>query len=151
MRLRALFGLALGLAGCPVAPARAEPPEVGVASWYGPRHHGRRMASGARFDQWGANAAHRTLPLGTRATVTDLATGRSARIVIEDRGPYVAGRVLDLSRGTARAIGMEARGTGLVRLTVEGGPVTIPRTLATLWRTTANHGEPRRSMAKRRR
>lgn len=145
-----MLGLVLGLAGGPAAPARAEPPEVGLASWYGPRHHNRRMASGARFNQWGANAAHRTLPLGTRATVTDLTTGRSAAIRIEDRGPFVAGRFLDLSRGTARAIGLEPRGTGLVRLTVAGGAVaTLPRTLATLPRTLANQGEPRRAKAKR--
>lgn len=99
----------------PVAKPEA-PAHVGTASWYGPGFHGRRTASGDRFDQHDLTAASRTLPLGARVRVTNLANGRSVIVRINDRGPFVRGRVLDLSRGAARALGMEHRGTARVRI-----------------------------------
>jgi rare lipoprotein A len=90
--------------------------EVGRASWYGPGFHGRRTASGERFDQNRLTAAHRKLPLGTRVTVTNLANGRSVRVEINDRGPYIRGRMLDLSKAAARRLGMVRDGVVRVRI-----------------------------------
>jgi len=77
-----------------------------VASWYGPGFHGRKTASGERYDQNKMTAANRTLPFGTKLTVKNLKNGRSCDVVINDRGPYVRGRDIDLSREAARRIGM---------------------------------------------
>ena len=74
-----------------------------LASWYGPGFHGRRTASGERFNQWAMTAAHKTLPFGTRVRVTH--KGRSVTVRINDRGPFTGGRHLDLSKGAARRIG----------------------------------------------
>ncbi len=99
--------------------------QLGEASWYGTWHHGRPTASGARFDEHALTAAHPTLPLGTRATVTNLATGASVDVVVNDRGPYVYGRDIDLSRAAAQAIGVIRAGSAAVRIevVVEAGPV----------------------------
>ena len=86
-----------------VAAPSAAGVQVGVASWYGPGFHGRRTANGEIYDQYELTAAHRTLPLGTRAMVTNLDNGRSVEVRINDRGPFVDGRVIDLSYGAARA------------------------------------------------
>jgi hypothetical protein len=88
------------------------------ASWYGPRFHGRRTANGEVFDQNLFTAAHRTLPFGTLVLVTNPATGRSVVVRINDRGPYISGRSIDLSRAAARAIGMEEAGVAEVELTL---------------------------------
>lgn len=86
----------------------------GVASWYGPGFHGRRMANGRIFDQESDSAAHKTLAFGTRLFVRSLDSGRTARCVIEDRGPFIPGRVLDVSRHTARELGMLEAGLARV-------------------------------------
>lgn len=90
----------------------------GVASWYGPGFHGRRTASGERFNQHDLTAAHKKLPLGTRVSVTNLRNGRSVEVTINDRGPYIRGRVIDLSRAAAEQIGMKHAGTTPIRLEV---------------------------------
>lgn len=90
----------------------------GIASWYGGKWHGRRTASGERFNQHALTAAHKTLPLGTRVHVRNLDNGRSVVVTINDRGPFVRNRVIDLSRGAARAISMA--GTERVELTILG-------------------------------
>ena len=77
-----------------------------VASYYGKELAGRRTASGERFNPGAMTAAHRTLPFGTRVRVTNIHNGRSVIVRINDRGPFVKGRSIDLSRGAARAIGM---------------------------------------------
>ncbi len=92
--------------------------EVGVASWYGPGFAGRQTASGEPYDPRRLTAAHPTLPLGTRVRVTDLETGRSVIVRINDRGPFVAGRVIDLSRAAAERLGMVERGTARVEITL---------------------------------
>jgi rare lipoprotein A len=84
----------------------------GMASWYGYQHHGKRTASGEVFDMRELTAAHRTLPMGTRLMVTNLENGRAVEVRINDRGPFVDGRVLDLSYGAARLLG--AAGAGVV-------------------------------------
>ena len=94
------------------APQTAQPtrPErvihAGLASWYGPGFHGRKTASGERFDQNDMTAAHKTLPFGTRVKVVDEKTGRSIVVRINDRGPFKPGRVIDLSKQAAQALGM---------------------------------------------
>ena len=90
----------------------------GVATWYGPGFHGRRTASGERFNTHDLTAAHRSLPFGTRVRVEG-ASGRSVVVRINDRGPFTRGRVIDLSRAAANAIGMG--GTMRVNLVVLGG------------------------------
>ena len=90
--------------------------QTGLASWYGPRHHGRLTSNGETFDQDGFTAAHPSLPFGSRVKVTLLATGRSVVVRVNDRFPGHRGRIIDVSRAAAREIGMMRRGTGRVRL-----------------------------------
>lgn len=92
--------------------------QTGMASWYGPGFHGKRTANGEVYNQHALTAAHRTLPLGTRAIVTNVETGESVEVRINDRGPYKYGRVIDLSYAAARRIGMWATGTAPVRVEV---------------------------------
>ncbi len=92
--------------------------EMGLASWYGEPHHGQSTASGEIFDMTQLTAAHRTLPLGTCLRVVNLENGRIVRVRVNDRGPYVAGRVLDLSREAARALDMVERGVVPVKLEI---------------------------------
>jgi rare lipoprotein A (peptidoglycan hydrolase) len=91
--------------------------QTGMASWYGPGYNGKRASSGEVFDQDALTAAHATLPFGTRVRVTLIATGRSVVVRINDRIPR-RDRIVDLSRGAARAIGLIGVGTGRVRLEV---------------------------------
>lgn len=88
----------------------------GQASWYGSRHHGRRTASGERFDMHALSAAHRSLPFGSKVKVTNLHNRRSVVVRINDRGPYARGRIIDLSRAAAERIGMLKSGTAPVRV-----------------------------------
>ena len=96
------------------AEARGHRGQSGYASWYGPGFQGRRTASGERFNSYGYTAAHRSLPIGSRILVTNRDNGRSVVVRINDRGPFVGGRVIDLSYASARAIGMS--GTARVSL-----------------------------------
>ena len=100
--------------GCPLPATLAHDfvPQRGIASYYHPsRFTGRPMANGERFDPNSNSAAHRTLPLGTLARVTNLRNGESRTVVIEDRGPHVRGRIIDVSPRIARELGM--RGAGI--------------------------------------
>ena len=92
--------------------------EVGIASWYGKKFHGRLTANGERFDMRKVSAAHKTLPFGTVVRVTDLGTHRSIKVRINDRGPFVEGRIIDLSRAAAKKLGMKKQGVAKVRLEV---------------------------------
>jgi rare lipoprotein A len=96
---------------------------TGIASFYAKMFFGRKMADGSPMDPAGDNAASRTLPLGTRARVTNLQTGQSALVTIKDRGPYVQGRIVDLSPATAQRIGITPQ-TGLARVAVT--PIYVP-------------------------
>lgn len=89
---------------------------VGIASYYGHVHQGRRMANGQRFDESKLTAASRMLPLGTRVKVTSLRNQKSVIVTITDRGPAVKTRVIDLSTAAARALGMVSRGVDKVRV-----------------------------------
>ena len=90
--------------------------ETGLASWYGPPYHGRKGADGTVYDQNAMTAANLTLPLGTTVRVTNLATGQSAVVRITDRGPFVRGRIIDLSLAAAKAIGVYLPGVAKVRV-----------------------------------
>jgi rare lipoprotein A len=108
--------LAAMAAGCATQTLQAPATEHGVASWYGPGFHGQTTASGETYDQHDLTAAHRTWPLGTRARVTNLDNGRTVTVRINDRGPFVGERVLDLSYAAARRLGMVENGTCSVRI-----------------------------------
>ncbi|MBV8626907.1 MAG: septal ring lytic transglycosylase RlpA family protein [Paraburkholderia sp.] len=90
--------------------------ETGRASWYGRFFHGRRTANGERYDMHALTAAHKTLPLGSYVRVTNPDTSRSVVVRINDRGPYVRSRVIDLSYAAAKALGMQRLGTARVKI-----------------------------------
>jgi rare lipoprotein A len=92
--------------------------EIGTASWYGAFHQGRRTASGKRFDMHKLTAAHPSLPLDTRLKVTNLANGRTVEVIVNDRGPYVRKRIIDLSARAAERIGLKQQGIGRVKIEV---------------------------------
>jgi rare lipoprotein A len=96
--------------------------EEGVASWYGIPFHGRRTSNGEIYDMHEFTAAHRTLPFNAVVRVTNLHNGKQTEVRINDRGPFVANRVIDLSLSAAQAIEMVGTGTALVRLEVIAGP-----------------------------
>ena len=99
------------------------PAQKGIASWYGPGFNGRETANGEVYDQDAMTAAHPSLPFGTRVRVTRVATGRSVDVRINDRGPYVEHRVIDLSRAAGQALGLMRPGIARVRVEIlEGGP-----------------------------
>lgn len=91
---------------------------IGMASWYGGRFHGRRSASGERFDQHAFTVAHKTLPFGTLLLVTNLSNGKTTLVRVTDRGPYAHGRTLDLSRAAAESLDMVRAGVVKVRYTI---------------------------------
>jgi rare lipoprotein A (peptidoglycan hydrolase) len=92
----------------------------GIASWYGPDFHGRRTANGERYDMHGISAAHRTMPLPSYARITNLANGRSIIVRVNNRGPFVRNRIVDLSIGTAKALDFYSKGTAHVRVEFVG-------------------------------
>ena len=99
--------------------------EVGMASWYGPPYNKRRGANGEIYDQNAITAAHRTLPMGSLIRVTNLQSGQSAMMRVTDRGPFVPNRVIDLSVGAAKAVGVWRAGTARVRIEVFEAPKPI--------------------------
>ncbi len=102
-------------------PPPQSPSRVGVASWYGPGFNGRRTANGEIYDQEDLTAASTVLPLGTRVMVTNLDNARSVEVRINDRGPFVKGREIDLSHRAAQLLGIIRPGTARVRIDVLGG------------------------------
>ncbi|MGV7227599.1 MAG: septal ring lytic transglycosylase RlpA family protein [Nitrospirales bacterium] len=125
------LGLLL-LAGC-VAHEKTIPSlhnkhsQLGMASWYGPSFHGKPSASGEPYDMWALTAAHRTLPFGTWVQVTKVETGKRVTVRINDRGPFIKGRIIDLSYGAARELAMIGEGTADVSLAIVSPPnASIP-------------------------
>lgn len=111
-----------GLTGCHSKPPVARPPvyeSVGLASYYGKKFHGRKTASGERFNMYAMTAAHKGLPFGAMVKVTHLKNGRSVTVRINDRGPFGRGRIIDLSYAAAKHLGMISQGVAKVRLRVE--------------------------------
>lgn len=90
----------------------------GAASWYGPGFHGKKTASGEIYDQTKLTAAHKTLPLGSKARVTNLENGSTIEVQINDRGPFIEGRIIDLSRAAAWALGFVEAGIAPVRVEI---------------------------------
>jgi peptidoglycan lytic transglycosylase len=128
------LALMLFAAGCgrrsaarlPAPPARIGSTESGLASWYGVPYHGRPSASGEIFDMEKLTAAHRALPFQTWVEVTNLSNGKQVDVRITDRGPFVRGRIIDLSMAAARQLDMVRAGTARVRLKVIMSPVNQP-------------------------
>ena len=122
-----LFVLLL-VAGCATKkgpttePTRKGDEQRGLASWYGKKYHGRPTASGERFNMNKVSAAHRTLPLGSVVKVTNLDNGRVLKVRINDRGPFVDGRIIDLSYKAAKKLDMVKAGVVPVRLVVRSVP-----------------------------
>lgn len=129
----ALVAVLAALAGCgkkrpmPPLPPLPGTAEVGIASWYGHPYHGRRAANGEIYDMEKFTAAHRTLPLGTWVEVVNLSNHRTVQVEITDRGPFVEGRIIDLSRAAARQIAMIGPGTARVRVTIITPPKEPPK------------------------
>lgn len=129
----ALSGLAL-LSSCGTAPVGRGPADVraerteqtGLASFYAHKHHGRRTASGERYDMHALTAAHRSLPFGTDLRVTNLRNGRSVVVRVNDRGPYRKGRIVDVSLAAARKLGLVSRGVARVKVEVLRDPFAGP-------------------------
>ena len=109
----------------PPPPARIGSTETGIASWYGVPYHGRPSASGEIFDMEKLTAAHRALPFETWVEVTNLSNGKQVDVRITDRGPFVRGRIIDLSMAAARELDMVRAGTARVRLKVIVAPVNV--------------------------
>jgi len=113
------------------APARKA--QVGTASWYGKAFHGRPTASGEDYDMFQLTAAHRSLPLGTYVKVTNLRNGKWAVLKVNDRGPYVGNRILDVSYGAAHALNFRGRGVERVKVEViESQTVAMADSVTTL-------------------
>ena len=130
-----IIAIQLGCAA-PAAQVRSEPPkstraekgaevEYGIASWYGKKFHGRKTASGERYNMYEYTAAHKSLPFGTRVRVVGLRNDRRVLVRINDRGPFVRGRVIDLSYAAARDMAMLE--TGLEKVRLEILPLTASR------------------------
>jgi len=100
--------------------------ETGVASWYGRDFHGKKTANGERYDMHALSAAHKTLPLPTLVRVTNLENGRSMVVRVNDRGPFVKSRLIDLSYAAAKALGYDQKGTTRVRVQALDGSQTSP-------------------------
>jgi len=96
----------------------------GIASWYGADFNGRLTANGEVYDMYAYTAAHKTLPLGTVVKVTNVESGQTVEVRINDRGPYVKGRIIDLSRTAGRAIGIREEGTAKVKLEIVRWPAS---------------------------
>ena len=121
LRMLSIFLVLILLASCarlPAQPARVGGAEVGLASWYGSQFHGRRTSSGEVYDMYQLTAAHRELPLGTWIMVANLDNGRAVEVRVNDRGPFVADRIVDVSYGAARLLGMIGPGVIPVRVTI---------------------------------
>ena len=103
---------------CCLFGTRAGAAEVGIASYYGDAFHGKKTASGEVFDQWKLTCAHRDLPFGTRLKVTNLENKKSVIVRVNDRGPWVSGRIVDLSYAAAKKIGMVTQGLTKVRIEI---------------------------------
>ena len=117
--LIALLGIACGGKRAPSAtPKPKSYTETGIASWYGKKYHGRVTASGERYDMHALTAAHRTLPFGVVVKVVNLSNQRTVKVRITDRGPFVAGRIIDLSRAAAKKLDMVEAGVARVKITV---------------------------------
>lgn len=112
--------------------------ESGRASWYGPDFHGKKTASGETYNKYAYTAAHKTLPFGTRVSVKNLENGLSTTVVINDRGPFKSGRIIDLSYSAAQKINMVGTGTARVKITAVGSVTNSSQTTVATKSTTTS-------------
>jgi rare lipoprotein A (peptidoglycan hydrolase) len=124
--------IAEGFKTGPPAQSKHQPYQVGTASWYGEDFEGRATASGEPYNMYDYTAAHPTLPLGTWVRVTNLHNGRRIYVRINDRGPIVPGRIIDLSYGAAQALHFQEKGLQRVRLDIAAPHDNQPREIAQL-------------------
>lgn len=110
--------------------AKVDDVQRGIASWYGPNFHAKKTSNGEIYDMFDMTAAHKTLPMNTMVRVDNLENGKSAVVRINDRGPFVSGRIIDLSNKAAHQIAMVKKGTAKVKVTVLGFNAKIARTKA---------------------
>ncbi|WP_420633532.1 septal ring lytic transglycosylase RlpA family protein [Candidatus Palauibacter sp.] len=168
IRVRRRAALALALAAGPVAQGCVWYPrpnttpstdpavyvvgwtQTGVASWYGEPFHGRRAAAGGVYDMDAMTAAHQTIPFGTRIRVDNRDNGRSVELVVNDRGPFVRGRILDVSRAGAQELGMIGPGTARVRITIVESANAVSARGGCVLIQVASYGERASAEAKRR-
>lgn len=121
MAFGCLFLIAAFISGCAGQTPEEKKPafeQVGLASYYAEKFHGRRTASGERYDRQALTAAHPTLPFDTMVTVKNTRNNRSVTVRINDRGPHIKGRIIDLSYAAARQLGMIRNGVVRVRITI---------------------------------
>ena len=111
--------------------------ETGTASWYGPDFHGKKTASGETYNKYAYTAAHKTLPFGTKIRVTNLSNGKTTNVIINDRGPFKSGRIIDLSYSAAKDIDMVGTGTARVRINATGSTNGSTSNTATTTKTTS--------------
>lgn len=123
---------------CFTQTAFAAPPEKGLASYYSDSYHGRKTANGERYDKNKLTAAHKTLPFGTKVSVYNPANKKSVIVVINDRGPYIKGRIIELSRKAAQEINLIKAGVAKVEVTVLKAPKTKAKAAAASSKTTAS-------------
>ena len=136
----AAFAMLSGVVASGQAEAAAQ---TGKASYY---KHGKRTASGERFDPHGYTAAHRTLPFGTRVLVTNLKTGKSVIVRVNDRGPFIKSRIIDVSYGAAKVLGITATGVATVKIvplkkSAEAAPAAAPALVAPIEAVAQTAGE----------
>ncbi len=117
--------------------------EVGLASWYGQQFHNRQTANGETFDMWVVTAAHKTLPLPSIVEVTNLDNGKKIKVRVNDRGPFVSGRIIDMSRAGADALGFSGKGTARVRVRYVGPAPTRGKDRTLQYAGLARDAEPR--------
>ncbi|MDR3699987.1 MAG: septal ring lytic transglycosylase RlpA family protein [Candidatus Sulfopaludibacter sp.] len=151
-KLRSTAAMLTGTLVCACAVTHAQAPEIGLASWYGAEFDGRVAASGAVFHQEQLTAAHRSLPFGTTVRIRRTDTGASVVVSINDRGPFIESRIVDLSNAAARQLGMLLPGVVPVALEVVQAPRPDPHTLfavqAGTFRVPANAERTRALMEK---
>jgi len=116
--------------------------QVGTASWYGQNFHGKETASGERYNMYDMTAAHLTLPMGSYVRVTNLHNGRAVVVRVNDRGPIVPGRIIDLSYGAAQALQFRQKGLQRVRLDLVTPPQANPRQPKPTYQTVAYNHPP---------
>lgn len=119
-RLLFLLLVSLLIASCATAPGRRQYAGRATVSWYGPGFHGNLTSSGERYDMDAMTCAHKTLPFGTRLRLVNVENKRSVVVVVNDRGPFVDGRDIDVSRAAARQLGIIGAGTGVVDVVALG-------------------------------
>ena len=113
-----ILAILITATGCSSTKAQVSSTQIGIASYYGAKWHGRTTANGEKMDIHAHTAAHKTLPFHTRARVTLLSTGKSVIVRINDRGPFVKGRIIDLRDEAAKRIGLMDKGIGRVKVEI---------------------------------